>query len=141
MVRSPVAPKITSVAGWTGRCSRPSTRGFCCSCMLGLLCERLLGAFDHARGVDDPEMAEGLGEITHLPPAHDVVLLREQAEVIREAEQALVERACLRDPPGQGQGAREPERTGEELALVAGQAVVGMGGRVPRQQAVTRQLP
>src|SRR5215210_3768620 len=32
--RSPVAPKITSVVGWTGTRSSPSTRGFSCSSVL-----------------------------------------------------------------------------------------------------------
>src|SRR5919197_4869090 len=40
--RSPVPPKITSVVGWTGRRSRPSTSGFSCSTTAtGLLRVRL----------------------------------------------------------------------------------------------------
>ena len=43
-------------------------------------------------------------------------------------------------PAVEGQRADEPERAGEELALVAGQAVVGLGGRVARDEAVAAQL-
>ena len=71
-------------------------------------------------------MAERLREVADLPPARDVVLLGEQAEVVGQPEQPLEQRARLVDAAVERERVDQPERAGEELALVAGQAVVGL---------------
>lgn len=42
-------------------------------------------------------MAERLGEVADLPPARDVVLLGEEAEIIGQAGEPLEQRSRLRD--------------------------------------------
>jgi hypothetical protein len=53
---------------------------------------------------------------------------------------ALEQRARLGDPAAVRQRGGQPERAGQELALVAVEAVVGLRGRVARDEPVTAQL-
>ena len=85
-------------------------------------------------------MAERLREVADLPPPRDVVLLGEQAEVVGQPEQPLEQRARLVDAAVERERADQPERAGQELALVARQSVVGLGGRVARDEAVAAKL-
>src|SRR5215218_9781523 len=95
---------------------------------------------DGSRREDEREMAEGLREVAHLTPAPDVVLLGEQAEVIGQADEPLEQCSRLVDAAIARERVDEPEGAGQELALVAGQAVVGLRGRVARDEAVATEL-
>ena len=86
------------------------------------------------------EVAERLREVADLPLARDVVLLCEQAEVVAQAEQPLEQRARLVDAAVERERVDQPERAGQELAFVARQPVVGLGGRVARDEAVAPEL-
>ena len=85
-------------------------------------------------------MAERLGEVADLAASRDVVLLREQAEVVAQPEQAVEQRSGFVDPAVEGERADQPERAGEELSLVARQPVVGVGRRVARDEAIAAEL-
>src|SRR5215210_3473555 len=105
--------------------------------------ERVGGGFgvgDGARRENEREVAERLREVPHLPPARDVVLLREEAEVVGQADQALEQFFRLVDAAIARERVDEPEGARQELALVAGQAVVGLSGRVTRDEAVATEL-
>src|SRR5215208_8199209 len=52
---------------------------------------------DRARGEDQSEVAERLGEVAHLSPAPDVVLLGEQAEIVGQSGESLEEGSRLID--------------------------------------------
>src|SRR5829696_4728377 len=99
-----------------------------------------LGCRDRACGEDQREVAERLWEVADLPPAAHVVLLGEQAEVVGQREEPLEQAARVVDAAVHREGADQPERAGQELALVTRQAVVGLGGRVARHEAVPAEL-
>src|SRR5512141_569543 len=82
-----------------------------------------LAAEDPGR-FDQRQVGERLREVADLPAADDVVLLGVQAQVVTQGEQPL----------------NQPERAGKELALAAGQAVVGGIGRVARDEAVVAEF-
>ena len=85
-------------------------------------------------------MAERLGEVADLPLPPDVVLLREQPEVVGQLAQPLEQGPRLLDAPVPRERADQLERARQELPLVAGQPVVGLGGRVAGDEAVPAQL-
>jgi hypothetical protein len=85
-------------------------------------------------------VAEGLGEVANLPLPLHVVFLGEQAEVVAQAEQTLEQRPSLVDATVERERADEPKGTGEELPFVARQPVVGVGGRVARDEAVAAEF-
>src|SRR5262249_42414934 len=73
---------------------------------------------DPVCGHDQREVGEGLREVADLPAQLGLVLLREQAQVVAEADQALEQRLRLVDPPSEGGGVGEPEAAGEECPFV-----------------------
>src|SRR6185312_2142139 len=85
-------------------------------------------------------MAERLREVADLPMPVHVVLLGEQTEVVAQAEEPLEQRTSLRDPAVDRKGTDQPKRAGQELPLVAGQPVVGVGSRVAGDEAVPAEL-
>src|SRR4051794_28754516 len=83
---------------------------------------------DGLRRANQRQVAEGLREVADLALARHVVLLGQQPEVVRQIEQPLEELARLIDAVVQRERTDQPERAGEELALVTRQAVVRPGG-------------
>src|SRR3954451_16072082 len=73
-----------------------------------------LGGRELARGEDERQVAEGLGEVADLASTRDVVLLGEQAEVVGEAGKPLEKLACLLDAAVARERVDEPERAGQE---------------------------
>ena len=99
---------------------------------------------ERQRGVDEREVRERLGEVPDEPPASDVVLLGEQAEVVPE-RRAAARRA---PPPRRGGLQREhldePERARKERPFAGREAVdadVLLVGAVALDEAVAHQLP
>ena len=85
-------------------------------------------------------MAERLGEVADLPPVRHVVLLREQPEVVGQAEEALEQLPRFLDAAVAGERIDQPEGAGQELSLVARQPVVGLRGRVAGHEPVPAEL-
>src|SRR5437763_13885603 len=88
------------------------------------------------RRSDQREVAEGLREVADLTLPLDVVLLCEEAEIVVQSDQSLEQLTRLIDPPIGRQRTDEPERTSQELSLVARQPVVCHGRRVAGHEAV-----
>src|SRR5205807_8844871 len=84
------------------------------------------GFADGPRGVDESDVAEGLGEVAEELTARRVDLLGEQAEVVAEAGGRLECRASAVQLAGQGLRLRQPERAEQERPLFALEAVVGL---------------
>ena len=85
-------------------------------------------------------MRKRLREIADEPASGDVVLLREEAEVVTEREQTREQIAGLVEASVLRERAHERERARQELTLVAGEPVVGCERRVARQQAPAPKL-
>ena len=100
-----------------------------------------LGCRDRLRGEDQGEVAERLRKVPDLTSASHVVLLGEQPEIVRQAEQmrsnrlrASSTRPLLRERADQPEGARE------ELTFVAAKPSSVSGGRIARHEAVATKL-
>src|SRR4051812_11778077 len=95
LARSPVPPKMTSVVGWTGSRSRPSTSGFSGAAVVGVTpCLRPVGALETDAG--HPGRRSSVGPLLHgvaaeLRAQRREHLARELAVVARV--EARVERA------------------------------------------------
>src|SRR4029450_1972097 len=109
-------------------------RGRSSSSLLGVRCS------DSGRRADQGEMAERLREVPDLSLPSHVVLFGQQAEIVGQADEPLEQGTRLRDSAGGRERADQPERAGEELSLVAGEPVVGVGGRVARDEAVSAEV-
>src|SRR4051794_25114465 len=94
------------------------------------------------RRVDETDVREGLREVAQLPPRRRVVLLGEQAEIVRDAEQFLEQRARFVVSLEHQQRVDEPERARQEDAFAADEAVDGvlLLCLVPLDEAVAHQL-
>ena len=75
------------------------------------------------RRVHEREVRERLREVAEQPLRDGVVLLGEQADVVREADEPLEERARFVVAADQLVAVDEPERAREEHALAGRQAV------------------
>ncbi len=86
-------------------------------------------------------MGEGLGEVADQPAADGVVLLGEQAEIVAQRQQPPEQLLGVLGPPDHVQAVDQPERTGEEGALAAGQPVDGavVGGAIAQDEPVVEQ--
>ena len=93
-------------------------------------------ATEIARREDEGEVAERLREVADLPAARDIVLLGQQAEIVAQADEPLEQRLRFRDASVTCERVDQPERAGQELTLVARQSVVGLAGRIARDEAV-----
>src|SRR4249919_258203 len=98
-----------------------------------------LAAEDPGR-FDQRKVGERLREVADLPAAGDVVLLGVQAQVVAQGEQPLEQLPRLGLAAVERERLDQPERAGKELALAAGQAVVGDVGRVARDEAIVAEL-
>jgi hypothetical protein len=74
-------------------------------------------------GVHQADVGEGLGEVANQAIVARVVLLRQQSEIVAQAEQALVEADCLVTAAQDGEGVNQPEAAREEDPLVTGETV------------------
>ncbi|MNP42632.1 hypothetical protein D3C76_1364130 [compost metagenome] len=84
-------------------------------------------------------MAERLGEVAEHALAGRVVLLGQQAEVVAQAGQVLVQRFGFSLAAQQNINVCQPERTHQEGALPRRQAVAAAVTVVAHQQAVLQQ--
>src|SRR5450755_251628 len=95
---------------------------------------------DRARSDDQCQVAERLGEVSDLPPASHVVLLREQAEIVTQAQQPLKQRASLLNASVERERAYQPKRARQELPFVSREAVVGLGSGIAGDEPVATEL-
>ena len=91
--------------------------------MVGSLRGGTLGLQQVMGGVDQADVGEGLGEIAQLAAGARVVLLGQQAEVVAHRQEALEQRRRVVGPVELDVGIGQPEATGQESGLRAGQAV------------------
>src|SRR5829696_7784521 len=91
-----------------------------------------VGVADGQGGLDQGGVGEGLGVVAEVAVVGGVELLGEEAEGVGEFQEVGEQLGCLVGPASAGEGLDQPERTGEEGALGAGQAV--LAGRVAVQQ-------
>ena len=80
------------------------------------------------------EVGQRLRHVPGHAPADRVVLLGEEADVVREAGQDVEHLRRPVDVVHPGEGVGEPERACQERVLVAGHAVVGVLGAVAEQE-------
>src|SRR3954453_11353603 len=81
------------------------------------------GLRDRPRGVDQADVAEGLGEVAEQLSRRRVDLLGEQAEVVAVAGRGLEDLAGPVGPAGERERLGEPESAEEESAPLARQPV------------------
>jgi hypothetical protein len=60
---------------------------------------RAVGSGEIVRGVYKTDVGEGLWEVPDKALRDDIVFLRQQAQVVAKAKQAVEERACILLPP------------------------------------------
>src|SRR5439155_6774841 len=94
-----------------------------------------LGRSDHPAGevprrADHRDVRERLREVADEPPVRDVVLLRQEADVVADGEDALEELASLLVVSLQRQAVREPAGARDERTLTTRLAVDARGGVV-----------
>src|ERR1700694_1880009 len=87
-----------------------------CACLLA-------GLVDLPRRVDQPDVAEGLGEIAQQLAAGGVDFFSQQTEIVGEADQPVEERLGAINLPGLSQAGDEPERTDDERPFLAPQPI------------------
>src|ERR1700730_2857592 len=80
---------------------------------------------DIVRRVNKRNMGECLGEAANQTLSASVVFLREQADVVAQADQPLEQVPRVGGASDQDIGAGEPEATGKEGAFAGRQAVPG----------------
>src|SRR5438874_1848348 len=84
----------------------------------------LLRIRNRVGGADEGEMSESLGEVAEELPALGVDLLRVETDVVREPDELVHQPPSLFQPSQSREGVDEPERAGEESALLAHDAVL-----------------
>jgi hypothetical protein len=75
-------------------------------------------------------VTEFLWEVPDLALPADVVLLREQAEVVGQAGRSLEQCTRLVEPPVQANAATSQNQQARNSPSLPGNPVVGLGGRV-----------
>ena len=91
------------------------------------------GFGDGPGGVDEPDVAEGLGEVAEQFTGGRVDFLGEQVDVVEVGDGTLEDVPCPRGLAGQGLG--QPEGAQHEGALPAFQAVGSVAGAIAVDQA------
>ena len=90
--------------------------------------------------VDQGDVAEGLREVAHEALGLHIILLRDQTDIVADADQPLDQRTRLLAAVQADEVVGIPERAGQERALVAGQPVRGLVlGVVAQHEAVPHQ--
>ena len=87
-----------------------------------------LGFGDGPGGVDEPDVAQDLGEVAEQVTGGRVDFLGEQADVVELGDGTLEDVPCPRGLASQGQGLGQPEGAQHEGALPAFQAVGSAAG-------------
>src|SRR5215208_2275032 len=96
---------------------------------------------DHAHhGMYQGQMGERLREVSDLPPALRVDLLRVQLKRAGEGQQLLAERARPLRRADLAERIHQPERADRERALLALEAVVGLLHAVAQREPVLSEL-
>ena len=138
---SPLARRVAATPDVRGRApARAPLRAPLSSAAGG---EAAVAARQREDGVDEREVRERLREVPDLPPGRDVVLLREEPEVVPEREQPLEELLRLLAPALQHHHLHEPERAGQERPLAGREAVdvrVLLVRAVPLDEPVLREV-
>lgn len=65
-------------------------------------------------GLHQADVGEGLGEVANQAIVGHVVLFGQQADIVSQAEQAVVEADCFVSAAQEGEGVNKPEAAGEE---------------------------
>ena len=92
-------------------------------------------------GADDQgEVAERLRGIAQLALRGRVPFLTQQADIVAEQEQALEQLDRVLPLPGRAQRVRQPERAGDEQALAALDAIIGLAGLISPDEAAVAQF-
>jgi hypothetical protein len=81
---------------------------------------------DRARRGDQREVAERLGEVAEELPRARLDLLGIEADVVCQSDELVHERGGLVDPSRLGEGLDEPERAGQECALLPWKSVLAL---------------
>src|SRR5215510_3979226 len=87
----------------------------------------MLGLRYCRRGVDQPDVAEGLGKVAEQLAGIWVDLLGEEADIIEVRDGTLEDVPCPTRLVSQSQGMCQPERAQHEHALAAGQTILAAG--------------
>src|SRR5258708_32096188 len=94
-----------------------------CSAARGTLFSRPLGSRQVEGGVDERDVREGLREVPELPSETRVILLRQEADIVAQCQQALEQFPRLGDAPLQDEVVGEPKTAGEKCPLAGRQSV------------------
>src|SRR3954447_20054728 len=92
------------------------------------------------RGVHECQMRERLREVPEQPLLGRVVLLREQADVVREADETIEERTRVVVAAQQLVAVDEPERTGQKDSFTRRKAVDAGVRAIAEDEAVVDEL-
>src|SRR5262249_10810288 len=101
-------------------------------------------AVEDQRGVDQREMRQGLREVAELRARDWVVLLGQEAEIVRHVQQRVEQLVRLDDLALEGEDGDEPERAGQEHPLARWQAVdvdPGLGPVTEEERAEPQLFP
>ena len=71
-------------------------------------------------GLHQADVGEGLRKVANQAMVGRVVLFRQQADIVSQGEQALVEADRFVSAAQEGEGVNQPEAAGEEGPLVTG---------------------
>gem|GEM_PF-5584553 len=85
-------------------------------------------------------MRKTLRKVAHQAAAHDVVLFRQQPQVVAQGQQTVEKPLRIAQPALHDVGVRQPETARQEDALLALQPVVGILDRIPAQQAAVHEF-
>src|SRR5438105_4707084 len=84
-------------------------------------------------------MGESLRKITDHAAAAKIVLLAEQADIVAQAQQAIEQASCLREPLLQDIGVDQPEAAGQEGPLAGRQTVLHLRGVVAHHKSLPQE--
>src|SRR5580698_4170231 len=92
------------------------------------------------RSIDQRDMREGLRKIAHHSFELEVVLLRKQAEVIAQLEQAFKERSRVLHATNCLEAAHHPKAAGKKHTLTRGQSVLYLRRVVAQHETCRHKL-
>src|SRR5262245_42982940 len=95
---------------------------------------------DVVRGVHERDVGEGLREVADGALSTEIVLFGQQAQIVGQADEPLVQALGVRQASGQNVGVCKPEAAREKGAFTRRQSVVGRGRVVPEHQPAPQQL-
>src|SRR5262245_2385932 len=86
------------------------------------------------------DVGEGLREVADGALRGEIVLFGQQAQIVGQADEPLVQALGVRQASGQNVGVCKPEAAREKGAFTRRQSVVGRGRVVPEHQPAPQQL-